>query len=196
MNKSSAMFSIRIEGSFFIYLAFGLLVIPLPWLVAWIIAGIIHELGHVVAVLLSDHRIERIAISCWGAKILTDPLGKSECLCALAGSLFGLLLLSGMHIFPKVSVCALLQSAYNLLPIYPLDGGRALKVILQRAFEEKTVNGILSVIAGGIFAVLIALLYKVFGVGLCLLAVFIIMVAIIKTLIINIPCKARRKWVQ
>jgi Zn-dependent protease len=196
MTKYPAMLNVHVEGSFCIYLAIGLLVIPLPWLSAWIIAAAIHEAGHIAAVIFSGHRIEEIVIHCRGARIITDPLGKSEWYCALAGPLSGLMLLLCMHACPKISICALLQSCYNLLPIYPLDGGRAVKGILLCFLKEKTVRVVLRVIAGAVIAVLTVILHKWTCGKVYLILAFVMIAGIMKTLITNTPCKAREKWVQ
>ena len=58
--------------------------------------------------------------------------GGREVVCILAGPLGGLSLLLLCRRFPRVAICGMLQSVYNVLPIYPLDGGRALRGILGR----------------------------------------------------------------
>ena len=105
-----------------------LLIIPFPWALAWILAVIWHELFHCLALILCRKHIQEIIIGSNGAEIISDSLTDLEVLiCALAGPFggFTLLLLSGL--FPQLSVCGFLQSIFNLLPLYPLDGGRALQ---------------------------------------------------------------------
>lgn len=53
-----------------------------------------------------------------------------ESVCAISGPLGSLLILLFARQLPLVAVCVVIQSLYNLLPIYPLDGGRALKCLL------------------------------------------------------------------
>ena len=59
-----------------------------------------------------------------------------ECLCALAGPVGGFLLLSMCRIYPELAVWGMFQSIYNLLPVYPLDGGRAVRCIALILFPR------------------------------------------------------------
>lgn len=53
-----------------------------------------------------------------------------EALCALAGPVgsFSVVLLA--EYFPEAALFGLVQGLYNLLPVYPLDGGRILRCLL------------------------------------------------------------------
>lgn len=47
------------------------------------------------------------------------------------GPIFGLLPVLLWEKCPRLAFCATLLSAWNMLPIYPLDGGRALRLLLR-----------------------------------------------------------------
>ena len=114
-------------GALFL-LAGMVLVLPLKWVAAILMAGAFHELCHIAAVRLCGGEVLSLQLGCHGAKMVTSPLtGWEEPLCALAGPLGALVLLPLARFFPRLALCAGLQSFYNLLPVYPLDGGRALR---------------------------------------------------------------------
>lgn len=119
---------IRPSGGFCIVAAFMLLLVPLPWLVAFIFAAVIHELFHYAAIRIctGDRQSLRLYTYCAYLRLPEMSRGR-EMICALAGPIGGLLLLFLARWFPRLAICGGIQSAYNLLPIYPLDGGRALQ---------------------------------------------------------------------
>lgn len=133
--------SIFIDFSFYIYLAFGVLLVPLRWFMAWLAAAAFHEICHLL--LIRWHRIQilQVRFTGWGVFMQTAPMNrKEEFLCALAGPLGGIALLLFLRVMPRLAICAAIQSAYNLLPIYPFDGGRALHGVLTCLFPYDKVR--------------------------------------------------------
>lgn len=118
---------IRVNADAFLWAAILLVFVPIRWIMAATAAAAVHELGHLAGILLLRCRIHEISLSPRGAVIHTDPLppGK-ELLAALAGPTAGLTLLTLSESIPLAAFCAAVQSIYNLLPVYPSDGGRAL----------------------------------------------------------------------
>ena len=113
--------------------AFMLLILPLNWLLAAATAAIFHELCHYFALQLCSIPVRRVLISGRGAVMDTAPMGlRQEFFCSLAGPLGGLCLLLFLRWIPRIAICAGVQSLFNLLPVYPLDGGRALSCIARR----------------------------------------------------------------
>lgn len=113
--------------------ALMLLILPLNWLLAAATAAFFHELCHYFALRLCGIPIFRVQISGRGAVMDTAPMTlRQEFFCALAGPLGGLSLLLFIRHIPRIAICAGAQSLFNLLPVYPLDGGRALGCIANR----------------------------------------------------------------
>lgn len=123
---------LRIDRAVFVLAALLLLTLPLNWLFSAIMAAVFHELCHIMMIFAVKGSIQKIKIGISGAKIQISPMevGK-ELICALAGPAGSLLLACCFRRFPGIAVCAGIQAAFNLLPVYPLDGGRALRCVLQ-----------------------------------------------------------------
>ncbi len=119
-----------VSTSFCLLLACMILTLPLKWLIAAIAAAVFHELCHYMAIiLLGGHAV---ALRFQGSAIQMDVLQLSrgrELLCALAGPMGGFLLLFLLPYCPRLAFCGCMQSVYNLLPIYPQDGGRAVRCL-------------------------------------------------------------------
>lgn len=112
------------------------LLLWLEWqLGVWFLLGIIcHELGHLLAMLLCRVRVSMAELRFSGAVITAQfPGCGKELICTAAGpavSILSAVLLRKSA--PVFSVVSGLLAAVNLLPIYPLDGGRILQIILLR----------------------------------------------------------------
>lgn len=124
--------SVRIKPGGYILLAFLILTVSVQWILAALFAACIHELCHVLMICLCGGLVSSITIGASGAKIHTSPLSLSqEFLCALAGPCGSLLLLFFLRWIPRVALCGLVQGMFNLLPVYPLDGGRVFRCVRQ-----------------------------------------------------------------
>ena len=121
-----------------LWLALMCLLVPFSWLTAMMLAALVHEAGHLVAIGILSGSWQHIRLSNGGVRIsLPEINGTKEMICALSGPMAGLFLLVLWELFPKMAICGLFQSFYNLLPIYPLDGGRALQCLLTMVMMSK-----------------------------------------------------------
>lgn len=114
---------------------------------AAILAAVCHELGHIGALLVCRKKILRVNIGIAGAVMETEPLGYTqELFCAVMGPAINLLLFCiFLHTNFMFSFVNLLLLGYNLLPVYPLDGGRILRSLLLLLLPELIVARIVHV---------------------------------------------------
>ncbi len=189
---------LQIFPDFYIFLAVSLVLLPLQWLGAWLLALVIHELCHYICLKVCGVRVYSVAVSCKGIFMRTDSIsyGK-EALCAYAGPIGALLVLLFARYVPRTAICTLLLSSYNLLPLYPMDGGRGLHSVLRKLFAEETADRIEGYTETAVLIVICgAAVYAVAKLGLGLLPAAVALMLLWRNGKIKFPCKNRRLGVQ
>ena len=99
-------------------------------------AAVLHELGHYAILRLLGARVSALRISVFGAEMIAGgrPLSYGgELAAVLAGPVVNLL--TGIALakagYPAAAGAHLVLCAFNLLPVRPLDGGRALYLLVS-----------------------------------------------------------------
>ena len=124
---------VRVEGGAWIVLGVGVLVVPLRFLLGAILAAMVHELGHLTAMYFAGVQIEGIDVHPFGARIEAGPMEPgTEIVCAMAGPLAGAVTIFAWKWFPELALAGLVQTVFNLIPVYPLDGGRLVRLVLDK----------------------------------------------------------------
>ncbi len=189
-TKTSALFCIL--------LACSLLILPLSWLFAAILAALWHEVCHMAAIRLFSKTCTPLRLFAYGAKMELPPMGRSqELLCALAGPMGGLLLIFFARWIPRTAVCAAFQSLYNLLPVYPLDGGRAISCLLAIFLKPPAALRLIKWIerlcmaALFLFSLYTGVLWK-----LGVLPIILCVILFLRVKIVKMPCKVDTFRVQ
>ena len=117
-----------------------------------LLAALLHELGHIVAIRITGGKILRIKILPIGAEIDALP-AKSYlteafiCGAGIASNILFAALSFSVIGFSDFFICSLSIAAVNALPILGLDGGDLLLCILQSRLDPHKAHAVLSVIS-------------------------------------------------
>ena len=124
--------TIHLESSLCLMLALMLLLLPLPWVMACVLASLAHEICHAVAIRFMGSQIYALRLGSGGIRMETDYMTPGrELVAALAGPIGSALLILLAPWLPRTAVCGAGHCLYNLLPLFPLDGGRILRNLLE-----------------------------------------------------------------
>lgn len=191
-------YGIFISPGICIGLAFWILVLPLKWIFAMIVAAALHEICHYGMVRMVGGRVLSVQIGSSGADMEVAELSRGkELVCALAGPVGGLMLMIFARWIPRIAICGAVQALYNLIPVYPLDGGRAVRcaamMVLPPDKAETVCIWAERIVLGGIGGLAV---YGTFWLDLGLFPVLLAIFLVLKTKYRKIPCKAAGQRVQ
>ena len=154
--------SIKLDLKIFLFLFLFLLTSQLEMYLLLMLFAIIHELGHLAAGLILKFKPEEIKLTPVGLQIqfkVSDEEYKlnnvksytiKKAIIALAGPLTNFIIATIMIAIAQINIdlqytykfslivySNLLIAMFNLIPIYPMDGGRVVKEILSIIFAKK-----------------------------------------------------------
>ena len=134
MPGGSRLPKIRISATFLITIVLHLWFGLSAWLKDLLLAAFLHECGHAIALWYYGVPIRSIHLSSLGAVLGVGQISyRTELVCAAAGPAVNALLACMLRRpYPRFALCNFGLLLFNLLPLYPLDGGRAVRALLSR----------------------------------------------------------------
>ena len=156
-------------------------------LVFCMLAALLHELGHLLMMLIFSVKVRSVSLRLFDVLIEADsPDGLLADVCiTLGGPVMNLVLAAVFIPFGRFFGYAdLALGVFNLLPVMSLDGGRLLYILLSRRLSEKATCAILCaasflsvlpIMTAGIYILLRSgYNYSLLGISLYLLAVLLL----------------------
>lgn len=144
---------IRIEISFWFVAVTALMMIVFPESKGFFcfLFCILHEIGHLLSMLIFDKKPSEIKLDYFGMKIVTCGKYmsvKKEIITALAGPLVNIIIFVILMSLKQkdIAYVSLALAVFNLLPVQILDGGRILSMLIRPSFQIKKIGIPISVI--------------------------------------------------
>ena len=144
---------------------------------SFLAAAAAHEAGHLTAAFALRVKVTGIRLDALDARIRMQASSyRQETICALAGPAASVLLcIARRKADPACAAISLLLGLFNALPVFPLDGGRALRAMLGLFLPLSRAEAIsgwigLAVCAAGLVGALLGV--RKFGLGMMPVAVW------------------------
>ena len=175
------MLSINISLKIFLFVTIFILTNQIEIYVLLMIFAVLHEIGHLVAGILLGFKPKKInfmplgfciqfniPVEIYNRRLLkSNILSLKKLIIALAGPLVNLILsiiFIALHMNINLIYANILICIFNLIPIYPLDGGRIIKNTLKIIFGNKKALKLTNVISNVLMIILsmissVAILY-------------------------------------
>jgi stage IV sporulation protein FB len=155
-------------GAFLFYFQFGSL------FAAYLLAILLHELGHALVAKKLGYQLNAIKLMPYGTQLsIQNQINsvKDDLLISLAGPAVNLVLivltLALWWLFPIIYVYTelfvvanIISLLFNLLPVFPLDGGRVALTLLSRKIKRERAYKIMQTF-GAVSAILFFLLFLI-----------------------------------
>lgn len=175
--------SLKIDLKIFLFLFLFLLTSQIEMYIILMIFAIIHELGHLVAGLILKFKPEEVKLTPVGLQIRfkidsreynekikeARSLNIKKAIIALAGPLTNLIIavvtiiigyfnanIQNTYIYQIIIYANFLIAMFNLIPIYPMDGGRLLNELLKIFIGNKKAYKITYIVSKTILILLTA----------------------------------------
>lgn len=154
-------------------------------------AVLLHECAHAKIARKLGYELNVIKLMPYGASLCgnNDIKQKHEILIAAAGPIFNLVLATAFaalwwlvpssYLFTEAFCkCNLYIGFFNLLPVYPLDGGRVILALLSMRLKRTKAYKIMRILSFvfGVAAIALFALSAVYSLNLCLLSVGLFMI--------------------
>ena len=176
--------SLKLDLKIFLFLLLFLITSQFEIYIIIMIFAIIHELGHLVAGLILGFKVKELKLTPIGVRLQFNVTNKEynekikkgnklnikKAIIALAGPLTNLIIFitlillkllgfvfTNTYIYQIIIYSNILIAIFNMLPIYPMDGGRVINEVLKIKFGYKKAYKITYILSKTLLIILTAI---------------------------------------